>query len=210
MKKASLIFCFFSLIGWAQSSNPASLLLDEVAAKISSYDNIKFNFSYVLENQKEQIRQETNGKVIVEKEKYVLEIPEATQLFDGQKKYTILPENEEINITDATTDDDLGIDPNKLLYFYQEGYGLQMDIVQNVQGNRIQFIKLTPQDTDQGIQYLLLGIYLSSKHIYRIIEIGENGTRTTLTLQDFRPNNLLVRGTFVFDAANYPNYYINN
>mgnify|MGYP000683923225 CR=1 FL=1 len=48
------------------------------------------------------------------------------------------------------------------------------------------------------------------KSIYRLIEIGANGTRTTLTLSNQLTNISLATDFFKFDASSYPNYYINN
>jgi hypothetical protein len=76
-------------------------------------------------------------------------------------------------------------------------------------GKPIQFVKLTPQATDTGIDYLLLGIAVNTSEIYRIIEIGNNGTRTTLTIDNFQKNKTLAPGLFVFDASRYPDFYIN-
>ena len=52
-----------------------------------------------LENKEEQIRQETEGKVTLAGDRYKLEFLEIIQLFDGEKIYTIVPENEEITVS---------------------------------------------------------------------------------------------------------------
>ena len=83
-----------------QTSMEAKRILDAVAKKMSRFDNQQFNFTYVLNNRKEGIRQETKGKVVVSGERYKLDFMGMTQLFDGEKTYTIVPENEEITISD--------------------------------------------------------------------------------------------------------------
>jgi hypothetical protein len=57
---------------------------------------------------------------------------------------------------------------------------------------------------------LLLGIDVVKKTIYRLIEIGSNGTRTTLTLSNQMSNMTLREDFFTFDVSRYPDYYINN
>ena len=123
-----------------QTSMEAKRILDAVAKKMSRFDNQQFNFTYVLNNRKEGIRQETKGKVVVSGERYKLDFMGMTQLFDGEKTYTIVPENEEITVSD-NSEDDLGINPNELLRFYLEGYDYQMDIKQSLKGRSIQYIK---------------------------------------------------------------------
>ena len=194
----------------AQTSMEAKQLLDRVAEKMKTYDNLSFDFTYALVNQKENIRQETKGFITVAGEKYRLEIPEANQIFDGQQRYTIVPENEEVTISGADSEDEMVINPTELLFFYQEGYDYHVDIQQNVSGRQIQYVKLIPANQEEQMAYLLLGIDRSNLSIYRLIEIGTNGTQTTLTVKNFSTNQTLASNLFTFNAADYPDYYINN
>jgi outer membrane lipoprotein-sorting protein len=177
---------------------------------MESYVNIDFEFSYVLNNRMEQINQENSGQVTVSKEKYKLRFLDAIQLFDGKALFTIVPENEEITITQAEGEDDFGLNPKELLQFYKEGYDYHWDISQRVKGKNIQFIKLIPTQEDGEILSLLVGIDTLQNHIYKLIEVGENGTVTTLTINNIKVNSSLPENFFVFNQDDYPNYYINN
>jgi len=203
-----LIFCFTLQLN-AQDTEAAKKLLDQVSDNIASFKTMKFDFDYVLENRQENIKQETEGSVIVSGDRYKLLFLGAEQLFDGQKTYTIVPENEEITIEDLNETEDIGINPSKLLYFYKEGYAFQWDIKQNVMGRNIQFIRLIPTEENKDVNYLLLGIDTIKKTIYRLIEIGANETRTTLTISNFTADVELADNFFTFDPSLYPDYYIN-
>jgi outer membrane lipoprotein-sorting protein len=211
MRKSIVFLLFMFLSGTAvkaQTTEAAKKLLDQVSAKIASFKTMQFDFVYVLENRQENIKQETEGSVTVSGDRYKLNFLGAEQLFDGQKTYTIVPENEEITISTVEEEDDFGINPSKLLYFYKEGYAFQWDIKQNVMGRNIQFIKLIPIEENKEVKYLLLGIDTRLKTIYRLIEIGANETRTTLTISNFTPNIKLAANYFTFDATQYPDFYI--
>ena len=212
MRKSIVFLLFMFLSGTAvkaQTTEAAKKLLDQVSAKIASFKTMQFDFVYVLENRQENIKQETEGSVTVSGDRYKLNFLGAEQLFDGQKIYTLVPENEEITISTVEEEDDFGINPSKLLYFYKEGYAFQWDIKQNVMGRNIQFIKLIPIEENKEVKYLLLGIDTRLKTIYRLIEIGANETRTTLTISNFTPNIKLAANYFTFDATQYPDFYIN-
>ena len=212
MRKSIVFLLFMFLSGTAvkaQTTEAAKKLLDQVSAKIASFKTMQFDFVYVLENRQENIKQETEGSVTVSGDRYKLNFLGAEQLFDGQKTYTIVPENEEITISTVEEEDDFGINHSKLLYFYKEGYAFQWDIKQNVMGRNIQFIKLIPIEENKEVKYLLLGIDTRLKTIYRLIEIGANETRTTLTISNFTPNIKLAANYFTFDATQYPDFYIN-
>ncbi|WP_233622015.1 LolA family protein [Flavobacterium agrisoli] len=192
----------------AQDKN-AKALLDQVTAKVKSYNNISIDFKYSLNNAKENINQDSKGNVIMKGNQYVLNFMGVTKIFDGQKTYTIVPEDEEITIAKVDEKDDSAITPSKMLTFFNSGYKYKMDIVQNVKGRKIQYIKLTPTNTKDARKEILLGIDSQTKHIYNLIEMGKNGTKTTLTVNSFKTNQPLSKNQFTFAKSKYPNYYIN-
>ena len=201
---------FIAFNGWTQTSIEAKNLLELASKQMETYDNIQFEFNYVLNNRLENINQESSGKVTVSGEKYKLNFLDAIQLFDGNALYTIVPENEEITVALADEEEDFGINPKELLQFYKEGYYYHWDISQKVKGKNIQFIKLIPIQDEDEIQSLLVGIDTEQNHIYKLIEVGENGTVTTLTIEQIEVNGSLTESFFVFNEADYPDYYINN
>lgn len=213
MKLKNLFLLFFIVIyidSISQTSNQAENLLNLASKQMESYNNIEFEFSYVLNNRIEQINQESLGQVTLAGEKYKLNFLDAIQLFDGKSLYTIVPENEEITITKAQEEEDYGINPRELLQFYKNGYDYHWDISQRVKGKNIQFVKLIPTKGDGEIESLLVGIDTKQNHIYKLIEIGYNGTITTLTISNMKVDSSLPENFFVFDEADYPNYYINH
>ena len=209
MKKTFLFLVLCSSMTFAQGYEQAKNLLDRVSKEMKRKKNIRFDFTYVLENKKEQIRQEMEGNVTLVGDQYRLSFLEAIQLFDGTKTYTIVPENKEITISYPEEEEDVSISPSKLLSFYEEGYGYEWDIQQRAMGRNIQFIKLLPTETSEEVKYLLLGIDVDRLQVYRLIEVGLNQTLTTLTLKSQEFNIILPEDYFVFNAAEYPNYYIN-
>ena len=167
-----LAVLFVSTIASAQGSEKAKALLDEVYNKVKSYDNIFVDFKYVLNNTEADINNEARGEVTLKGDKYVADFFGAKQIFDGSKVYTIVPENEEVTIEDKSDDPD-SFSPSKLLTFYKQGHTYDWDIAQNVQGRKIQYVKLTPIDTNSEIKSRLLGIDAETKHIYKLIETGK-------------------------------------
>ena len=215
MKFLKINFLLFALISLsttvAQTKDPkAKQLLSEVNKKVNSYDNIQISFKYVLENESENIRQETRGKVTLKGDKYVLDILGIQRIFDGKTLYTISSEDEEVTISNEYSEEENTISPSQLFSFFESGFNYKMDIIQNKMGRKIQYIKLTPIDSETEIKYALLGIDIKTKQIYNLIEIGENNTKTTLNVLEFNTNTPLSQSFFNFDASKYSDYYINN
>ncbi|CAG2535267.1 Outer membrane lipoprotein-sorting protein [Maribacter dokdonensis] len=186
----------------AQNSDKAKALLDEVYNKVQGYDNIFVDFKFDLKNVEAGINQETRGDVTLAGNKYMFNYLGSQQIFDGNKVYTIVPENEEVTIEDKS-DDENAMTPSKMLTFYKEGHNYAWDILQNIQGRKIQYVKLTPIDSDTEIKSRLLGIDMGTKHIYKLIETGKNGTKTTITVNSFKTDQDLSKTLFTFDEAKY-------
>lgn len=211
MKKISiLILAIMSVFSMnAQNSDKAKKLLTEVSTKVKSYDNMVIDFKYSLENATENVSQETRGDVSINGEKYVLNLMGTTQLFDGKKIYTIIPEDQEINISSYVEEDENNITPSKMFTFYEEGYTYKWDIVQDIKGRKIQYIKLTPIDSKADVKNILLGIDSETKNIYNLIQTQDNGTKITITVKSFKTNQPLAKNLFSFSEARYKDFYIN-
>ena len=203
------MFCFNVAI--AQNNKTAKSALDKASATMKAYKNVSMNFDYVLDNKAEDVKQEMSGDVLLEGEKYVVNLFGSTQIFDGSKTYTIIPENEEVNVSGAEVDEDNSFTPSKFYSFYKAGYNYKMDELKKVNGKNIQFVRLTPIDTDSEISSILVGIDNQTNHIYQIIEIGTNQTRTILTAKNIKTNQQIDASVFTFDEKKYEdlNYMIN-
>ena len=210
MKKQIKLFIVLLVSGFTLAQEQrAEILLDEVSESLAQFDNISINFTYELVNRKELIQQKEKGSLIIEGDAYLLKLMGIEQLSDGTNKHTINPENEEVLIERLSDGYDEGLSPSKIFSFYKQGYRFEWDITQPLYGGRkIQYIKLIPIDTYAQAAYLLLGIDTKTKQIYKLIEVGNDGTETTLTIGSFKTNIEIPTNTFVFSAPDYPNYYI--
>ena len=199
------------LLSKSVHAQEATALLDEVSSKVKSYDNISITFKYTLNNSKENIKQDTRGDITMQGDKYVLNMMGITRMFNGTKIYTIVPEDEEVTISNYNEQEDKDISASKLLTFYEQGYTNKMDVIQNVKGRKIQFVKLIPIDTNAEIKDILLGIDMQSKNVYKLIQTDSFGTQYTITVNTFKTNQVISETLFTFDEVKYKEdgYYIN-
>ncbi|MHB1148225.1 MAG: LolA family protein [Lutibacter sp.] len=205
MKKITFLIAFLliSLTSIGQESAKAKALLDEVAQKISGYKNIYLEFNHSLDNKEANVHQETRGTVTLKGNLYNLNYMGTEQIFDGKKVYLIIHEDEEVIIQNPSKKKEENITPSKMFSFYKTGYTFKMDALKTVKGVKIQYVKLTPIDSNSEIKYILVGIDANTKHIYNIIETGENGTTTTLNIRTFKTNQPISENLFIFDRAKY-------
>jgi|FLOH01.1.fsa_nt_gi outer membrane lipoprotein-sorting protein len=198
------LLCFVSL-GFSQKTNKSKDLLDEVNEKITNYKNMYITFKYSLDNKAENIHQATRGNITVMGDLYNVSYLGGTKVFDGEKIYTILPEDEEINISNEESDEEESlIKPSKFFSFYKTGFTYSWGTLINMKGKKIQNIILTPTDGESEINSIVLAINMKDKEIYRMIENGKNGTLTTLTINKFKKNLPdISKSLFKVDLAKY-------
>ena len=213
MKKLLFLIFGFCAISYSQENLDAELLLNKVSDNIKSYENIYINYAYTLQNLEEDISQTNKGSFVTENDNWRFEMLGVTRIFDGDKLYSISPDDEEVTISSQDPEDETTITPNKMLYFYEDGYYFEMDESRFI-GNgqfrkKIQYVKLVPKDSEAEIKYILLGIDTEFNQIYEVIETGKNETVTTISIVDFEFNLPLDANLFVFDKEKYKDYYMN-
>jgi outer membrane lipoprotein-sorting protein len=205
MKKSLtiLILCLISFVGFSQNTKAAKDLLDEVAKKVESYNNIAIEFTHNLDNIDADVHQETRGTVTVKGDLYHLNYMGTEQIFDGKKVYLIVNEDEEVIIQNPNDEDKDALTPSKMFTFYKSGYTYSMGALKTIKGIKIQYVNLTPIDTNSDVKNVLVGIDVKTNHIFDVIEIGKNKTTTTLEIRSFKTNQTLPESLFKFDMKKY-------
>jgi outer membrane lipoprotein-sorting protein len=210
MKKYIILFLSILLttVTFSQNSEEAKSLLDKVSTKMSAYKNMYLGFSQTLTNEEAGINEgdepPIRGEINLKGELYNLNYLGNNFIYDGKKLFVINNEEKEISITDGDMNENDGfIYPSKLLTFYKEGYNLEMGLLKNIKGRKIQFVTLNPIDSASEIVKVELGIDAKTNHIYKLIQTGSNGAKTTFTITNFKSNQDLSENFFKFDKQKY-------
>ena len=216
MKKIGLLFiglCIsVSAMGQSKSSE-AKKLLDEVSSKMGAYKNMVIGFNSSLVNKAAGITNDPpiRGEITLSGEKYNLDYLGNTFIFDGKKLVVINQDEKEVTISNGNLEEEDGfIYPSKLLTFYKEGYNYTMGTLKNSNGRHVQYIDLTPIDSNSDIVKVQLGVDAKTKHIYKLTQIGANGAETTFTITKFKSNQPISEKLFSFAKTKYAKqgYYI--
>lgn len=196
------VICLVATATFAQNS--AKDLLDKVAAKVESYENIEIEFNHVFENVEADIKQEARGKVILQKDKYHLYYMGTEQIFDGAKTFLIIHEDEEVIIQNLDDiEEEENITPSKLFSFYKNGYAYEMGGIKTVNGIKTQEVILKPINSDSTVDNIIVAIDNKTNHIYSISETGRNSSKTVLTIRSMETNQPISEKLFIFDDNKY-------
>ena len=170
-----LFLLFNTLIISSQNDPQAEDLLNKVSENIKAYESMYININHNLSNEEEDINQTNKVSFVKKGDKYNVKWNDITFLYDGEKLYTINPDDEEVTISTEDLDEETTITPNKILTFFEEGYEFKMDITQDVtvvdyyeQRTRklLQYIKLIPIDSESEIDFILLAIEKKNNSMY--------------------------------------------
>jgi len=123
MKYLITLFLSFSVTVFSQD---ASQILNSLSEKTKSYKNISIDFDFKYENELEDIREKKSGKIIIENEKFKLEIDDQIIVCNGKDQWIYSKETNEVQILEYDRTNEF-MNPKNLLNIYEQGYNYRYD-----------------------------------------------------------------------------------
>jgi outer membrane lipoprotein-sorting protein len=199
---------------FAQKDSQAKSILNQVSQKYRSYDVIKTDFTFSLNNQQANIKETQTGTLISKAKtgKYRVTLynsaakPEIDKeiMSDGKSQWTYLKKDKEVQISDADKSGDGLSNPAQIFTMYEKGFKYLYTGEQKIAGKAYQNIELTPEDDKKAIFKVKLTIDKVKKQIYSALLFDKNGNRYTYTVRTFTPNVPAPDATFAWDAKGHP------
>ncbi len=205
-----LILVGFTSTTLAQATNAeAKEILNRASKKMRSFDNLYLTFTYFFENSRVNppVTQQEKGDIAIKGDAYHLNFMGTEQIRNGNKLYTILEMDEEVQITEYEEGEDAGLTPTRILDLYSKGYSYKLGGSEKVNGKTIQYVILKPNASEE-VDKIMVGVEKDTDHIYSLKQWGTNGTITTFQVTSFEPNKKLQPAYFAFNRKNYEGYYI--
>ena len=122
------LFSFFSLNG----QNNGIQLLEEVMNNAMNIENSYYKFNITSENENDLLP--LSGELYIKKEKYFIDTEEIDQIFDGDKLYTIIHENEEI-IVSSDSNTFFNFTPKQIFNFFKDDFEIEIEESQDFSFN---------------------------------------------------------------------------
>lgn len=208
MTRLLLLFSLLTslTISYGQISNDpaAKALLDEVSEATNEHEAIYISFDYNLINKAENIQENTSGELTLKKDQYTLSFMGLNQISDGKNIWTIMEEDEEIQISEIDLDDENTVTPSNFLKMYEEGFIYQMKEI----SGKLQTIELLPENID-NVDYIkiLLIIDTQLKQIKKLKQFGNNQTESEYIIKEFLPITI-DNNEFILDTSNFSQFDI--
>jgi len=202
----TVFFVFIGLVAIAQTDEKAKIILAEVSKKYRSFDVIKTEFAYTLDNPQAKVKETQTGtlysKTKVNKFKIVLKAQELVS--DGKNQWTYLKADKEVQLSEVDNSSD-AMNPARLFTIYEKGFKfLFTGDSKSKAGKTLHNIELTPLDGKRSYFKVKLQIDKASKQITQAIIFDKNGNRYTYSIKVFAPNVKVAETFFTFDVKKYP------
>ena len=190
------LFSFFSLNG----QNNGIQILEEVMNNAMKIKDANYSFKIISENEKDLFP--ISGELYIKKEKYFIDTEEIDQIFDGDKLYTIIHENEEIIIT-SDSNTFFNLTPKQIFNFFKDDFEIEIVESQDFSYN------LIARDLTQGDLTYKITIDSKTLSIERIdIENEDNITLSSFLTLSYKFNLSLPSSLFKFDKNMFNDYML--
>ena len=163
----------------------------------SSLDTYSLEFDYVTKNQGEIVYSQ-KGSLFFSKSKYRIVLTDLIFLYDGEKHYTIVPENKEINVSNENEIANY-ILPSKIAFTISK-------IRDKIKIKKNNLFEISYKDESENNYSILI------KNDYSILRIDQyltNGYINSIVFNKTVFNKKIDDNLFYFNEKNYETYYLN-
>tara|TARA_Y100001935_G_scaffold62333_1_gene52255 strand:- start:3240 stop:3869 length:630 start_codon:yes stop_codon:yes gene_type:complete len=190
------LFSFLNLNG----QNNGIEVLEDVMNNAINIEDAYYNFNITSENENDLFP--ISGELYIKKDKYFIDSEEIDQIFDGNKLYTIIHENQEIIIT-SDSNTFFNFTPKQVYNFFKDDFEIEIEESQDISYNLIAR-NLINKD-------LFYKIIIDSNLLFlKKIEIKnrDNQTISSFLTLSYKFNLSLPSSLFKFDKNKFNKYEI--
>lgn len=195
----------FGMAATAQTDSKAKEILAAVSKKYRSYDVVKTDFTFTLNNTQAKVKETQQGTLYVKANanKYKVAMTNQDLISDGKVQWTYLKNDKEVQISNVDNSSD-AINPAKIFTIYEKGFKYLYTGEKKVGAKIYQMIDLSPTDTKKSIFKVRLSIDKVTKQIADVVIFEKNGNTYTYNVKTFSPNIKVPETTFAFDTKKHP------
>ena len=205
MKKLIIIFLttIFNTMLVAQN-DLAKNILDQLSLTTKSYKNITIKFNFTFINESQNIKENQNGKLILNNNNFRLEMNDQTIINNGETQCIFLNDINEVQIMEHDPEDDT-MNPNKIFSIYEEDYKYNYIELKSEDEKKIHLIDLFPKNSNEFIK-INIAVNAEKNQLERIKIYDKNGGNYTYSITSFITNTNIE--PFIFNINEFPDIEI--
>lgn len=200
----SLLFAGTLVSAQSPEVTKAKEILDKVSEVTKSYNSIKADFTFTLENKQADITDSYDGTILISGNKYKADVMNAESYFDGETLWTYLTEVGEVNISNPDPMDEMSLSPSNIFSIHENGFRYIFAGNEGRDGKEIQIVDLFPEDRNKPFSRIKLYVNKANNHISKITQIGKDGNNYIIDIKKMETNVPVEPSMFIFSPEDHP------
>jgi outer membrane lipoprotein-sorting protein len=188
--------------GTLYAQNNAQGLLKKTLDKMSSYKNFKSDLTYSMVNKQNNIHEKKTGTILVEGDKFRIEIMGQIIISDGKDMWTVIKDSKEVMLSTLDPNDPSNVSPTKILEEYSD-YKAKFE-----RGQRKRTLKTLLLTSRKKATFDKVTIVIdASRFLVKRFSLYDNdGNVFTYDIYNFKANIIFPKGTFTYNPKEFPGY----
>jgi outer membrane lipoprotein-sorting protein len=202
MKKYFILLLFISqaFIASAQKDPAAVKILDKFSANALASPSVSMKFDLVTIDQANGTTKTESGSIILNKDKYKLDLQDNIIWFNGETSWNYLPNEKEVTINKPDKkDNSFEARPSSVFSMYKKGYKIRL--IEEQAGYYL--IDLYPEDIKSENIRIRLKIEKDSYDLKSAEYKYKNGLTVQLIVRDYDLKKKADASTFIFPSDQY-------
>jgi outer membrane lipoprotein carrier protein len=194
------LFLLFTFKSLCQNDPEAVKILDKFSSTALGAPSVSMKFQLVTIDQTEKTNDTREGSIILNKNKYKLELPDNIIWFNGETSWSYLPAEKEVTIAKADKNDNSFMNrPSAIFSVYKNGYKCRL-----IEDNSDSYIiDLYPEDNKNDLIRLRLNITKPGMELKSLEYKKKDGIVTTLYVLEYSLKVKPEQDTFSFRIEKY-------
>ena len=195
-----VIFFLWTSDSISQTDPAAVKILDKFSSAALSAPSVSMKFKLATDDLAENASDTLNGSVIINRDKYKLELPDNIVWFNEDVSWSYLPAEKEVTITKPDKkDNSFQNKPSGIFTMYKKGYKVRL-----IDENAASWtIDLYPEDIKSEIIRVRLTIGKTSNDLKRLEYKRNDGVVLTVMVSEYNLKFKPDQETFIFKPEKY-------
>jgi outer membrane lipoprotein carrier protein len=190
----------------SENDPKAKSVLDKMKKKYEAFKTLEVEFSLSIEIPEQPLTNQ-KGKLIQQREKYRLTLPDRSLVSDGKSVWHHIIKNKEVQINNAESENASGSisSPQDLFKAYSWNkfiYALTGEFSEN--GKLVQQIEFKPTDKNSEYTKIRLSVDKKTTEVISIKTFSKDGSRYTIAVSKQTPNKPVSKDLFTITKTECP------
>lgn len=196
----SIPFIFLAVSSYSQKDPAVVKILDKFSSLASSAPSVSMKFELITNDQAEGTTKTVNGSIILDRDKYRLDLGNNIIWFNGETSWSYLPEEKEVTISKPDKNDNsFQAKPSSVFSMYRKGFKIKL--VEDQPGYYL--VDLYPEDIKSDNIRIRLNIGKPSYDLKNVEYKYKNGITVTLKVTQYDLKEKPASSAFVYPSDQY-------